>query len=166
MSPRNWRMRIEDIFEALEKIEAYTEGLDEKKWNKDDKTIDAVIRNIEIIGEASIRVPEYIKDKYPQIPWYKMQGMRNILNKASSFDLLTFIVNAEMATGHKVDVVVLNTASEVMKYQVRKFGIPLFDQKPSIRKDFEIRSRKYFEDFLHLHKKYTNKALYGRSSTC
>ena len=82
------------------------------------------------------------------------------------FDLLSFIVEAETTTGRQVDIVVLNTASEVLKYQVRKHGTLLFDKKPEARKIFEIKSRKYFEDFLYLHKKYTNKVLYGRSSSC
>ncbi|CCK79002.1 conserved uncharacterized protein, DUF86 [Desulfobacula toluolica Tol2] len=46
---------------------------------KDQKTIDAVIRNLEIIGEAAANVPQEIQDLYVDIPWYQMKGMRNIL---------------------------------------------------------------------------------------
>jgi uncharacterized protein with HEPN domain len=48
-------------------------------WMKDQKTIDAVIRNLEIIGEAAANVPREIQDLYVDIPWYQMKGMRNIL---------------------------------------------------------------------------------------
>ncbi len=86
--------------------------------------------------------------------------------RRATFDLLPFIVDAESLTGCLVDVVVLNTASELLKYQVRKYGRLLLDRDPVARKAFEIKSRKYFEDFLHLHRKYTKEIRYGRSSAC
>ena len=52
MSPRNWKFRLEDIIEALDRILQYVEDLDYDCWLKDQKTIDAVVRNLEIIGEA------------------------------------------------------------------------------------------------------------------
>lgn len=79
MSPRNWKFRLEDIVESLELIAEYTSEMSQDLWRKDRKTIDAVIRNIEIIGEAASRVPEDIQELYPNIPWYQMKGMRNIL---------------------------------------------------------------------------------------
>ena len=48
MSPRNWQFRLEDIYESLLKIEEYTEGLDYTRWQHDRKTVDAVVRNLEI----------------------------------------------------------------------------------------------------------------------
>ena len=60
MSPRLWQHRITDIIEAIEKIELYVEGLDFDAFEKDSKTIDAVIRNFIIIGEAARRVPEEV----------------------------------------------------------------------------------------------------------
>lgn len=79
MSPRNWKFRLEDINDALEMISQYVEGMDYVSWEKDRKTIDAVIRNIEIIGEAASKVPENIQEQYSEVPWYQMKGMRNIL---------------------------------------------------------------------------------------
>jgi len=79
VSPKNWRLRIEDITEALDRIFQYVQGLDYNSWLKDQKTIDAVIRNLEIIGEAAANVPQEIQDQYANIPWYQMKGMRNIL---------------------------------------------------------------------------------------
>ena len=79
MSPRSWKFRIDDINDALDRIFQYVQGLDYVDWLKDQKTIDAVIRNLEVIGEAAAKVPQEIQDKYSDIPWYQMKGMRNIL---------------------------------------------------------------------------------------
>ena len=79
MSPRDWQFRLEDISDALERISEYVEGFDYDSWTKDQKTIDAVVRNLEIIGEAATHVPEKIQEQLTDIPWYQMKGMRNIL---------------------------------------------------------------------------------------
>jgi uncharacterized protein with HEPN domain len=70
---------LEDINEALERIGEYVENMDYVSWAKDRKTIDAVIRNLEIIGEAAIHIPDSIQEKYMEIPWVQIKGMRNIL---------------------------------------------------------------------------------------
>jgi|GEM_PF-1367145 len=58
MSPeRNWRMRVEDILACIKKIKGYTQGMTYKQFFTDGKTVDAVIRNLEIIGEAAGYVP-------------------------------------------------------------------------------------------------------------
>ena len=79
MSPRDWRFRIEDILESLDMIEQYIKGMDNAAWKKDKKTMDAVIRNIEIIGEAASHIPDDIQRQNPDTPWHLMKGMRNIL---------------------------------------------------------------------------------------
>jgi uncharacterized protein with HEPN domain len=79
VSPRKWRFRIEDIEDSLNMIFQYVENLDYESWTKDRKTIDAVIRNIEIIGEAATHLPEEFKEQHTDIPWYQMKGMRNML---------------------------------------------------------------------------------------
>ena len=76
---RAWAFRVEDILEAAEKIKRYTAGIDYKCFTKDTKTIDAVVRNLEIIGETSSNIPKDIQKKYPEVEWKEMQGMRNIL---------------------------------------------------------------------------------------
>ncbi|MBU4584243.1 MAG: DUF86 domain-containing protein [Proteobacteria bacterium] len=79
VSPRNWQFRLDDISDSLNLIAEYTKDLDFSSWSQDRKTIDAVIRNLEIIGEAASHIPESIQSKYPEIPWIQMKGMRNIL---------------------------------------------------------------------------------------
>ena len=79
MPSRSWQFRIDDIIEAINKIQQYTRGYDFDSWCKDAKTIDAVIRNIEIIGEASSRLPEEVQKQFEDIPWSTMKAIRNIV---------------------------------------------------------------------------------------
>lgn len=79
MSFKDWRVRIEDMLEAIERIQRYTGGMDERHFIADDRTVDAVIRNLEIIGEAAKRVPSQVAEQHPEIPWSRMTEMRNIL---------------------------------------------------------------------------------------
>jgi uncharacterized protein with HEPN domain len=77
MSKRDSALLIADILESAEKIENYTTGLSFEVFLQDSKTIDAVIRNFEIIGEAANRLSEDFKDKYSSINWFRIIGFRN-----------------------------------------------------------------------------------------
>lgn len=79
MPYRDWQLRIEDILESIEKIERYTTDMGYSDWLKDEKTVDAVVRNIEIIGEASSHLPDDVMQRYRDIPWHLMRGIRNLL---------------------------------------------------------------------------------------
>jgi uncharacterized protein with HEPN domain len=79
MPPRDWRLRIEDILEAIAKIRAYVQDMTFEDFEQDSKTMDAVVRNLTIIGEASRHVPIQIQERYPNVPWREMQGMRNVV---------------------------------------------------------------------------------------
>lgn len=70
-------MYLEDIQIAMNRIAEYIEGYDFKQFKKDYKTVDAVIRNFEVIGEASKNVKEELKEKYPNVPWKEMYYLRN-----------------------------------------------------------------------------------------
>jgi uncharacterized protein with HEPN domain len=74
---RTYILFLEDIFEAMNRISEYLEGYDLKRFKKDYKTADAVIRNFEIIGEATRKLDERIKEKYPVVPWKEMYYLRN-----------------------------------------------------------------------------------------
>lgn len=80
--PRKWNLRIEDMLDAIAKIQRYTDGMTFEEFCKDEKTIDAVLHNIELIGEAAGHVSEEIRTRYPAFPWAEMRGMRNILAHA------------------------------------------------------------------------------------
>ena len=77
MSPRLWEHRITDILEAIEKIQRYVEAMAFDDFEKDSKTVDAVVRNFIIIGEAARNVPEEVVVRHPSIPWRIMGDMRN-----------------------------------------------------------------------------------------
>lgn len=79
MPTRLWKFRITDIIDSVNKIESYTEGLTAKSFKASGITVDAVIRNIEVIGEAANHIPIRIRKKYPLIPWDQMRGIRNLM---------------------------------------------------------------------------------------
>lgn len=70
-------MFLDDIQTAMGRIAEYIEGSDFEHFKWDYKTVDAVVRNFEIIGEASRNLDESIKDKYPDVPWKEMYYFRN-----------------------------------------------------------------------------------------
>jgi uncharacterized protein with HEPN domain len=74
---RTFILFLEDIVESITKILRYTNSYDIEKFKNDDKTVDAVIRNLEIIGEASNKIPKNIREKYSSVPWDEMYRMRN-----------------------------------------------------------------------------------------
>ncbi|MEX2568699.1 MAG: DUF86 domain-containing protein [Cyclobacteriaceae bacterium] len=74
---RTYRMYLEDMNLAMERIATYIRGYSFAKFKQDHKTIDAVIRNFEVIGEASKNLPKGFKENYPEIPWNEMYLLRN-----------------------------------------------------------------------------------------
>ena len=77
MSKRSIRLYVDDIQESISRIEAYTKDFTFDGFKDDTKTIDAVVRNLEIIGEAVKNIPESVKSEHPDIPWHEIMGMRN-----------------------------------------------------------------------------------------
>ena len=76
---RDYRDYLSDIATSIKDIEDFTRGLTYRKFSKDKKTINAVVRSIEIIGEATKNIPASLRNKYSSIPWKKMAGMRDKL---------------------------------------------------------------------------------------
>ena len=81
MSPikREFILYLEDMLKSMDRIEEYLSSLDFKKFKQTYLIVDAIIRNFEIIGEASKNIPPNIQEKYPEIPWKKMYGLRNLI---------------------------------------------------------------------------------------
>ncbi len=76
---RDALLYLEDIRTSCNKIIRYTEGMTFEAFKVDDRTYDAVIRNLEIIGEATKNVPDEFKGKFPSIEWRAISALRNIV---------------------------------------------------------------------------------------
>ncbi len=77
--PRDFKVYLEDILEAILKIRRFTSGFTLETFSKDSKTLDAVVRNLEVIGEAVKKIPETVRQKYADVEWKKISGLRDIL---------------------------------------------------------------------------------------
>lgn len=72
-----YTMYLQDILTSLDRIIQYIQGFRFRQFKQDNKTVDAVIRNFEIIAEATKNLPDEIKSKYPEVPWAEMYLLRN-----------------------------------------------------------------------------------------
>lgn len=77
MSEKSPKIYLEDILTSISRIEEYTQKLSFENFRNDQKTIDAVVRNLEIIGEAAKNIPEDFSEKHSELPWREMISMRN-----------------------------------------------------------------------------------------
>jgi uncharacterized protein with HEPN domain len=77
MSKRDKLLLLDDMLLAAQKIKQYTKDLDYTQFLTDDKTLDAVVRNFEIIGEAANRIDPDFRDSNPEIEWKRIRGFRN-----------------------------------------------------------------------------------------
>ena len=79
MPTRMWTFRVRDILDAVGAIEGYVHGVTYERFVQDRRTVDAVIRNLIIIGEAASNVPADVQERYAEIPWDNMRRMRNFI---------------------------------------------------------------------------------------
>jgi uncharacterized protein with HEPN domain len=85
---KDFRDYIADILNAIQEVEEFTRGMNFNTFLKDKKTINAVIRSLEVMGEAAKRIPEDVKEQYSDIPWKRMAGMRDkLIHEYSGVDL-------------------------------------------------------------------------------
>ncbi len=77
MSPRSWRIRLQDMLKAIDEVAALVSHPDFESSRKDRAAILASLTCIHILGEASNHIPIEIKQKYPELPWSQIRGMRN-----------------------------------------------------------------------------------------
>lgn len=76
---RDYRLYLKDILAAMIDAQGFVEGMDFDAFAADDKTVSAVVRKLEIVGEATKNVPEMIRQKYPQVPWRRVADMQDRL---------------------------------------------------------------------------------------
>lgn len=79
MPRRGWLERVDDMLEAIDRIQQYTDGMSFEQFRDDAKTIDAVIRNLTVIGEAACHIPVEVEDAAGRVPWANMRGIRNVV---------------------------------------------------------------------------------------
>lgn len=74
---RDQRLYLDDIIQSIQAIEDYIQGVTQEQFNTSQLLQDAVVRRLEIIGEAAGHLPKELTDRYPEIPWRRISGMRN-----------------------------------------------------------------------------------------
>ena len=79
MHSRSWIQLLNDLVDAIERIASYTDGMTPEAFAEDQKTIDAVVRNLIVIGEETNRMPQNVTEENPFIPWSQMRGLRNLI---------------------------------------------------------------------------------------
>ncbi|MBU0702218.1 DUF86 domain-containing protein [bacterium] len=88
MKKRDFTDYIQDILDSIMEVKEFTQGMDFEGFVGDKKTINAVTRSLEVIGEAGKKIPDSLREKYPQIPWKRMAGMRDkLIHEYWSIDL-------------------------------------------------------------------------------
>lgn len=88
MSKRSPELLVADMLEAIAKIERYVGALTDRQFLEDERTSDAVVRNLEIIGEAASRLPDAYRSTAAQVPWHQVVGLRHrIVHEYFGIDL-------------------------------------------------------------------------------
>lgn len=117
-SERNPILYLEDIVLSMKRVQEYIAGHDFEHFKWDYKTVDAVIRNFEIIGEASKNLPKIIKNKYTYVPWEEMYLLRNRISHeyfGIDYEIIWEIATKQLPENYK-DI------SEILKLEQLKEG--------------------------------------------
>ncbi len=77
--PRDYRVSLKDVLEAIATVSEFIGSINREEFQGDKKTLHAVVRNLEVIGEAIKNVPSEVRDQHPQVPWERIAGLRDIL---------------------------------------------------------------------------------------
>jgi uncharacterized protein with HEPN domain len=115
-SERNPILYLEDIALSMERVQEYIAGFDFQHFKSDSKTVDAVIRNFEIIGEASKNLPTIIRDKYIHVPWEEMYRLRNRISHeyfGIDYEIIWDIATKQLPINYK-DI------TEILKFEQAK----------------------------------------------
>jgi len=76
---REWRFYLDDMIDFARRVQEYTDGLDQSAFIADQRTYDATLRNLELIGEAATNLPEAVRAAHPEVPWRLVIATRNRL---------------------------------------------------------------------------------------
>ncbi|MHB8732544.1 MAG: HepT-like ribonuclease domain-containing protein [bacterium] len=108
MPPERWQDRIDDILIAISKIQRYVAGSSFETFKTDEKTVDAVVRNLSIIGEAARHVPPEVQARAPTIPWAEMRGIVETGHRVDF--ILSFSAYQQEAFARTRNIVINNVA--------------------------------------------------------
>ena len=98
---RNYSLYLQDILVAIDRIDSYLEGVTREAFETEQMRLDAVIRNLQIIGEAINRIPHSIREEYPQVPWQEIVAFRNRVTHVYfnlDIDIVWNVVRRELPT--------------------------------------------------------------------
>lgn len=79
MNSRSQKVFLQDILDCIEKIESYIAGITYDEFVKSPLVTDAVVRNLEIIGEAARNISDDLRNQFPKVPWKRIIGLRNLV---------------------------------------------------------------------------------------
>ena len=79
---RDWSHFLQDMRRFCIKVIRYTDGLTAEQFERQELIYDAVLRNLELLGEAAKQIPDSVRDRYPQVPWRRIAGLRDVLAHA------------------------------------------------------------------------------------
>lgn len=79
---RNWSLFLQDMQLCFSKVLRYSQGLTRQHFLADEMLVDAVLRNLEVLGEAAKQIPPGVRERHPQVPWRRIAGLRDVLAHA------------------------------------------------------------------------------------
>lgn len=81
-SARNWSLFLQDMQLCCSKVLRYSQGLTRQHFLADEMVVDAVLRNLEVLGEAAKQIPPAVRERHPEVPWRRIAGLRDVLAHA------------------------------------------------------------------------------------
>ncbi|MCW6037579.1 DUF86 domain-containing protein [Spirulina subsalsa FACHB-351] len=112
---RDLNLYLQDICICIDKIRDYIEDMDYFDFIQDPKTLDAVIHNLLIIGEATKQIPDSLRQQYPEIPWRQIAGLRDVIVHTYfrvNFQIAWDVIQVELEPLYKVILIMINNENQ------------------------------------------------------